>query len=356
MKLVRLIEIEKHDVKWLFDLQSQGLLEVDDSFQRHFVWTRKNEIQLVESILMGYPVPEIYLWKTGTDENTGSTKYSIIDGQQRCGAIFAYIANNYKLNEGFLSSKDEATHSRIKNKYFKELDADDKRAIWSYPFSVRIVNSDVERDSIVSMFLRLNSNNMTLNPQELRNAEFEGEFITVSSHLADLDFWESNKIFGVAERRRMRDVAFVSTLLVFMKEGIQEDINNINLNKIYDLYNDYYPNKESDISKFKSIIDIIDGIIDGQNGRAQILKRNVHFYTLFTTVYELTLDKGLTAEQKKNYCKFIDNYDNDEILENEFLKIKSDIYKYKALSKEGTRQKSNRIERQECLKKVFNYH
>lgn len=355
MKLIDSIDIQPHNTKWLYDLDQKGLLEVDNSFQRNYVWTLKNQIKLIESILIGYPVPEIYIWNTGTDENTGDTKYSIIDGQQRCGAIFQYISNTFKLNANSLDRQGNK-YSDIQDRFFKDLDVEDKKAIWSYEFSVRIVRNNVHRDDIVNMFLRLNSNNMTLNPQELRNAEFEGEFMNVSAQLSELAFWDENSIFGIADRRRMRDIAFISTLLVFMKEGIQEDINNTNLNKIYDLYNNEYPSKEEDISKFELIISIINGLIDGNSERKKILKRQVHFYTLFTAIYDLTLDDGtLTTEQMENYRKFIDNYDNDELLERYFPSILSNIYKYKSLSKEGTRQKSNRMERHNCLKKVFHY-
>jgi len=239
MKLIESIDIQPHTVKWLFDLDKNGLLLVDNSFQRNYVWIKKNQIQLIESILIGYPVPEIYLWNIGTDEHSGDTKYSIIDGQQRSGAIFQYIANNYKLTASSLSNHNSC-YDRIKDRFFKDLEANDKKAIWAYVFSVRVVRNNVNREDIVNMFLRLNSNNMTLNPQELRNAEFEGEFMKVTSDLAELPFWVDNSLFGIADRRRMRDISFVSTLLVFIKLGIQEDISNTNINRIYDLYNDEY--------------------------------------------------------------------------------------------------------------------
>lgn len=355
MKLIESIDIQPQTAKWLSDLDQKGLLAVDNSFQRNYVWTLNNQIKLIESILIGYPVPEIYLWNTGTDEVNGDTKYSIIDGQQRCGAIFQYISNIYKLKANALDSQG-AKFSNIKDRFFKDLDVDDKKSIWSYIFSIRIVRNNVPRTDIVNMFLRLNSNNMTLNPQELRNAEFEGEFMNVSSQLSELPFWDENSIFGIADRRRMRDVSFISTLLVFMKKGIQEDIGNTNLNKIYDLYNNEYPSKDDDISKFKLIISNINFLIEGNSERKTILKRQVHFYTLFTVIYEFTLDEpSLKDMQINNYRNFIDNYDNDELLERYFPKIISEIYKYKSLSKEGTRQKGNRIDRHSYLKKVFNY-
>ncbi len=354
MKLIEQIDIQTQTAKWLYDLSQKGLLEVDNSFQRNYVWTEKNQIQLIESILIGYPIPEIYLWNTGTDEDTGDTKYSIIDGQQRCGAVFQYIANNYKLKASSLDPNNPKK-ATIQDRLFKDLEADDKKAIWSYVFSIRLVRNQVERVSIVNMFLRLNSNNMTLNPQELRNAEFEGEFMLLSSKLAELEFWEKNKLFGVADRRRMRDVSFVSTLLVFLKKGIEEDISNNNLNQIYDLYNNDYQEKEADETKFKEILSVIDNIIDNNNERIKILKRQVHFYTLFTVVFDiLNNQQSLTENQILNYRNFIDNYDNDSLLEQYYPEQLSDIYNYKSLVKEGTRQKTNRFDRHRHLKKIMN--
>lgn len=354
MKLIDSIDIQPQTVKWLSDLHNKGLLVVDDSFQRNYVWTKKNQVQLIESIVMGYPIPEIYLWNTGTDSDSGDTCYSIVDGQQRTGAIFQYISNNFKLNDSSLSAKNDC-HDRIKNRYFKDLEEEDKKAIWSYVFSVRIIRSSIAREKIVTMFLRLNSNNMTLNPQELRNAEFEGEFMKVAAELSELHFWEKNSLFRVADRRRMRDISFISTLLVFMKQGIQEDIRNSNLNAIYDLYNNDYPSKDEDIDRFKLVLDKIDEIIDSKPDRIALLRRQVHLYSLFTSIYGITIDEpNLTDKQIKNYCDFIDNYDNEDLLESYFPDCTKDIYHYKSLAKEGTRDKGNRFGRHNAIIKIMN--
>ncbi|WP_297097257.1 DUF262 domain-containing protein [uncultured Draconibacterium sp.] len=353
MKLIEQIDIQPQSTKWLYDLNKKGLLEVDNSFQRNYVWTSRHQVKLIESILLGYPIPEIYLWNIGTDEDTGDTKYSIIDGQQRCGAIFQFIANTYKLREGYLGSNG-AVCTRIKNRFFRDLEPDDKKSIWSYLFSIRLVRNLVHRSDIVDMFLRLNSNNMTLNPQELRNAEFEGEFMTLSSTLSELEFWTD--IFSISDRRRMRDISFISTLLVFMKKGIEEEISNTNLNLIYDLYNDEYPDKDEDEKRFKEVIGEIDKIIAHNSERIKILRRQVHFYSLFTITYEFTIGgKKLTNKQIDNYQKFIDNFDNDDVLMKYFPNAMEAINKYKSLSKEGTRQKTNRFERHKCLKSIANY-
>ena len=354
MKLIDLIDIQPQSVKWLYDLNHKGLLLVDDSFQRNYVWNRKNQVQLIESIIMGFPIPEIYIWNIGTDENTGDTRYSIVDGQQRTGAIFQFISNQYKLSDISLK-KESGCFDRIKNKYFKDLHVDDKKAVWAYIFSIRLVRNSVDRESIVKMFLRLNSNNLTLNPQELRNAEFEGEFMKVVSILSERDYWESNQIFGISDRRRMRDISFVSTLLVFMKQGIQEDVTERNLNKIYDLYNDDYPDQQDDISRFDSLLSDISQIIDGAEVRKKFLKKSVHLYSLFTALYAITLDDTIKDSQIENYRTFIDNYSDEKVLRTKFPNIIDDLSIYKSLSQEGTRAQSNRLKRHNVIVKVLNY-
>ncbi len=47
MKLIEQIDIQPQTAKWLYDLSQNGLLEVDNSFQRNYVWTEKNQIQLI---------------------------------------------------------------------------------------------------------------------------------------------------------------------------------------------------------------------------------------------------------------------------------------------------------------------
>lgn len=354
MKLIDLIDIQPQSVKWLYDLNHKGLLVVDDSFQRNYVWNRKNQVQLIESIILGFPIPEIYIWNIGTDENTGDTKYSIVDGQQRTGAIFQFISNQFKLLDTALKTESEC-FERVRNKYFKDLDVEDKKAIWAYIFSIRLVRSNVDRDSIVKMFLRLNSNNLTLNPQELRNAEFEGEFMKVVSILSEREYWDSNQIFGISDRRRMRDISFISTLLVFMKQGIQEDVTEKNVNKIYDLYNDNYPDQQIDISRFDSLFHDIGCIVDNDETRKKFLKKTVHLYSLFTALYEITLDKDLDVLQIQNYRSFIDNYSDEQALRTKFPNIIDDLTAYKSLSQEGTRAQSNRLRRHTVIVKVLNY-
>ena len=59
------------------------------SFQRNYVWDRKRASKFIESLIIGLPVPQIFLYQL--DRN----KYSVIDGQQRLMSIYFFIKQRF---------------------------------------------------------------------------------------------------------------------------------------------------------------------------------------------------------------------------------------------------------------------
>lgn len=327
--------------KWIVDNFRNQLLVVDNSFQRNYVWLTKHQISLIETILLGYAIPEIYLWMTDTDPTTGDTKYSIVDGQQRIGAVFDYIDGKYALRSAYLSEKN----AEYANLYFKDLSDELKKRIWSYSFTVRQLPQDVSREEIVKMFLRLNSTDKSLNPQELRNAEFNGEFLDNAQKISKLDFWKKHKIFSDDSIRRMKDIQFISSLLIFLRDGIESELNQTAINKMYDLYNEEYNEKKNDYDTVVSILNEIQCVIDDDPNTLKALSKTTHFYTLFTLTYIIVSD-GLhfSNDQKERISAFYQKYNNKN---NDDDSIVTDYRKY---SKEATNSKQSRIARLKALR------
>jgi len=75
-----------------------------------------------------------------------------VDGQQRTTAIFKYISNKFKLKESYLNS-DHQHFDNIKNRFFKDLETEEKKALWAYIFSIRAIRNSIQREDIVNMFL-----------------------------------------------------------------------------------------------------------------------------------------------------------------------------------------------------------
>lgn len=347
------IGIQPHDVKWAIDQMRLKNLTVDNSFQRNYVWLQKHQIKLLETILMGFPIPEIYLWQQATDAKTGDTIYSIIDGQQRLGAILNFINDEYVLKSEVLDNQNQK--SRYSGKCFSELDDDLRSLIWKFKLSIRLVRESVQRTDIVKMFLRLNSTNMTLNPQELRNAEFDGLFVKLAAELSENDFWKDHSIFSRQDVRRMTDIQFISSILVFFRLGIGEDTNQENFNRVFDMFNEDYAERNADKLLFESILFEINRVLDKDKVSEKFIKRKTHLYTLFLVTYYFIRTKGqLSRKSIRQYRKFTEAYNDNHKLEESFTQeqIKS-VAEYKRLSSTGTQSKVNRMRRYEILKELM---
>ena len=79
-----------YQLKRQFD-KSPPLLELDPAFQRENVWSQKQKSQLIESILMGIPLPSRYVRK----DRYGA--YTVLDGEQRMSALFQFMNDNFQL-------------------------------------------------------------------------------------------------------------------------------------------------------------------------------------------------------------------------------------------------------------------
>lgn len=351
MSIVKNIKVETRDVKWVSDNFKSGQLIVDDSFQRRYVWLNKDRVSLIESILMGFPIPEVYLWQNKTDPDTGERIHSIVDGQQRLGAVFDFVTDEYSLDKKFFPKGQASDYI---GKKFSELSPEQKSIIWGYDFSIRFINSDVSLENIKDIFLRLNRTNITLNPQELRNAEFNGEFIKLADEISKNNFWEDYKIFNAGDLRRMTDIQFISTILIFIRMGIAEETTQVALNKVYDQYNESYPQSQEDKELFLALLDVISKILNGNKNILEIAKKKTHFYSLFTLAYFLFRSKldedfgyqNVAAKLDEWYGHYNNETKFDDDIKNELLN------EYRILSQEGVQKKANRQRRMEILKSL----
>ena len=69
-----------NEISSMFD---NGELIVDDTYQRRSVWSEKDKIRLIETVLLKLVIPVLFFWKADTDPETGASITHIVDGQQR---------------------------------------------------------------------------------------------------------------------------------------------------------------------------------------------------------------------------------------------------------------------------------
>ena len=157
-----------------YELYRTNRLYINRRYQRKLVWSTKEKSDLIESILLQYPVPLILLAVQGE-------KYEIIDGMQRFNAIFGFIENlfpvtledqDYYFNISHFSfaqtqvSKDIVKPISSKEKQFS---LEQVSSFIQYPFPVTIFKSG-SKNEINETFRRINSTGRRLSPQEVRQS------------------------------------------------------------------------------------------------------------------------------------------------------------------------------------------
>jgi len=167
-------------------------------FQRGFVWSYGKSSRFVESLLLGLPVPGIFLSKDPV-----TAQLIVIDGQQRLRTL-QFFYNGY-----FLASDRIFALSGIESDYsgltYDSLNPEDRRRLDNSILHATIVQQDEpssDNSSIYLIFERLNTGGMVLRPQEIRACIYHGKFNELLKKLNQNDEWR--QIFG-GVHKRMRD-------------------------------------------------------------------------------------------------------------------------------------------------------
>lgn len=278
MNLNEVIQVERPTVSALVNGLRTEQLFVDSTFQRKLVWTEKQKVRLIETILIGCPMPEIYLWQQPANPDTGSQRRSVVDGQQRLTSMLQFASNEWTLKSKYLDAENQG--SDFANSNWKGLPEKRKKQFWDYVVNSRIIPNAVDLDQIVSIFKRLNETDKSLNPQEIRNAEFNGELITAAESITNNAFFSKFDVFPPSQIRRMADIEFGSSMLIYLRRGSIEEKKEI-VNDMYDLYNDVYEEKSKDLRTVSMFFEFLDDAISREPVLEDLFTKSVHIFTLF---------------------------------------------------------------------------
>lgn len=341
-------------ISQIYNSFKEESLIVDSSYQRKKVWIAKDNVRLIETILLDLVIPEIFIWDYDTDPETGKTITHIVDGQQRINAIFDFISGKYKLLNKYLL--DDTIKGKYSNKSFSELDDESKKAIWSYEMSIVNLDKHFSKDDVRNMFYRLNLTDYNLNEQEKRNS-LDSEFGKIAESLADNNFWAEYKIFSPNDIRRMKDIEYCGNILLLVREGILDQTKGDRLDQIYKELGEEYADANIDLEKVYKAITLIKKLTN--NSTNGFLNKKIQMYTLFCVIFDfLDNDVHITDEMVNKFYAFMDCYiifKNEYELElsQEEQKVAEILKRYKLASSEGVNKLNNRILRFEILKKIL---
>lgn len=187
-------------LKRLYEDRKELILNPD--FQRKDVWKGKQRLELIESILMGIPIPIMYLFETADGRK------QVVDGRQRITTIIDYLNNEFSLRD--LKILHDLNGSR-----FRDLDKKLQGIFEDYQLHVYVIQPPTPERVKYDIFDRVNRGGTRLNNQEMRNALYGGK---ATKLLKDLS--ESEPFLEATERgvspARMKDQYIILRTLAFL--------------------------------------------------------------------------------------------------------------------------------------------
>lgn len=168
------------------------------SLQRHYVWKLEQASRFIESLLLGLPVPGIFLSKEKETQ-----KFLVIDGQHRLRTLQFFY--NGKFQPGDIKFALKEVQEKFEGVTYESLDEEDSRRLDDSIIHATIVTQDEPSEddsSIYHIFQRLNTGGTLLKSQEIRSSIYHGEFNDLLQELNKQPSWQ--KIYGRSDKN-MRD-------------------------------------------------------------------------------------------------------------------------------------------------------
>lgn len=208
-------EIRTLGADFSLELYSQkidsGEIRIPD-FQRKYVWPVKKASKLIESFLLGLPVPQVFLFQEASKRDL-----LVVDGQQRLLTAHFFLRGTHQ---------DEETPFRLRGvkqkwegKTFGDLEEGDKRRLRNYILRATIFEQidPADNKSVYEIFERLNTGGMPLTEQEVRNCVNSGTINTFLDTLNKTESWRS--LLGKPEPdRRMKDIEIILRVLALVDD------------------------------------------------------------------------------------------------------------------------------------------
>ena len=188
------------------------------------VWPQSARSYLIETLLLGYPIPKLSL-SVKTDIKTRTTKKEIVDGQQRSSAIYAFYNDEFSISTGSKSS--------FAGKKFSQLDETDQLNFINYKLGIDLFSAASDAD-IREVFRRMNSYTVPLNPSEKRYSTHQGLLKWFISDLTK-KYSQTLKELGIFSEKlliRMNDSTMFTEITKSLIDGIFS-ASDTQLNKFY---------------------------------------------------------------------------------------------------------------------------
>ena len=287
---------------------NKGRIIINPDFQRHVVWNLMQKSKFIESVILNFPLPPIYL------NQNKENKYIVIDGLQRTTTLSEFFEDKFQLkglealpnyNGKKFSDFSDTLQSKLENK---------KLTIFSLKPSTPMV-------VIYDLFNRINTGGTQLNRQEVRNCIFIGESTKLLSELSSKEEFQKVIDHGISSKR-MKDREVVLRYLAFRwgdyKKNYEGDLSNY-LENVMIQINKMSPSQIKDIRKdFSRVMNWAYKLWNRNSFRIQTKKTRGVINTAILESVCLFLSKKSDEFLEKNRNKIKNNY-NQLLKDNTYI-------------------------------------
>lgn len=190
---------------------------LDSDFQREEIWKKENKAELVESVLMGLPLPIFYF---------SQDKYGnliVVDGRQRLTALFSYMSDNYRL-------KSLKIMEKVNGYRFSDLSPIQRTRIEDFQIQAHVIMPPTPDRIKFDIFDRVNRGGTRLNRQEMRNALYQGKATRLLKNLAESDIFKDATGKAFVREKRMKDKYILTryiTFYLYRKDVLRDEEGNV---------------------------------------------------------------------------------------------------------------------------------
>lgn len=294
---------KEHDsltVKQILAWNDEGKLNLNPGFQRSSVWVKRDRQLLIDTILRGMPLPNLFLWE---HKEGNKIVFDVIDGKQRIESLLEFTKNREPLSLKFDPEGDADWECQDLYEWsWKELKQYEPKIMarfLGYEFPVVLVKGSLP--DIEQVFIRINSTGKKLTPQEIRHAKWykNSDLLLTAESIAKTKKYEryfrEMGILSKGQITRMKAIELITELMLSIekedvldrKKALDSIMSNRDINK----------NTVARLGReVKSILDLIKSIFpDLHTGR---FSKSSDFYAVFFAVWKMKKD-GYVLNDKK---------------------------------------------------------
>ena len=213
------IDLQNINLGAIIEMLRYNEINLMPDFQREGnLWSRGKKSQLIESILLGLPLPSFYFSEYDDDEKLKDQyQWAVVDGLQRLSTFHEFIVNEDSFplqNLEFLRDYEGKTYD--------DLSRADKRKVSGFKINLYVIEKTTPKDAKFLIFKRVNTGGLVLKPQEMRHALNQGIPATFIKKLAETEEFRratDNKI----PTKRQEDRDFANRFVAFYLLGYDDN-------------------------------------------------------------------------------------------------------------------------------------